>query len=155
GRRAMTRSHRRDFLRAVGGLGTFAVSAGLLWRAPRASAQQGDPILAGRPLVRYPEKTDLILLTARPTQLETPMSYFDGAITPNEAFFVRFHTFPVPTSVDLGTWRLRVSGLVDRPLELSLDYLKSKFAKAAVTAVTQDRKSTRLNSSHDQISYAV
>jgi len=133
----MTRSHRRDFLRAVGGLGTFAVSAGLLWRAPRASAQQGDPILAGRPLVRYPEKTDLILLTARPTQLETPMSYFDGAITPNEAFFVRYHTFPVPTSVDLGTWRLRVSGLVDRPLELSLDDLKSKFAKAAVTAVTQ------------------
>ena len=133
----MTRSHRRDFLRAVGGLGAFAVSVGPLWRAPRASAQQADPILAGRPLVRYPEKTDLILLTARPPQLETPMSYFDGAITPNEAFFVRYHTFPVPTGVDLGTWRLRVSGLVDRPLELSLDDLKSKFPKVAVTAVTQ------------------
>jgi len=133
----MTWSHRRDFLRAVGGLGAVAVSAGLLWRTPRASAQQADPILAGRPLVRYPEKTNLILLTSRPPQLETPMTYFDRAITPNEAFFVRYHTFPVPTSVDLGTWRLRVSGLVDRPLELSLDDLKNKFPRAAVTAVTQ------------------
>src|SRR5438132_11877503 len=177
----MARSPRRDFLRTVGGLGAFAVSAEMLWRAPRAFSQQADPILAGRPLVRYPEKTNLILLTSRPPQLETPMTYFDRAITPNEAFFVRYHTFPVPTGVDLGTWRLRVSGLVDRPLELSLDDLKSKFPKVAVTAVTQcsgnsrgrfaprvlggewgdgamgnaDRKSTRLNSSHTVISYAV
>src|SRR5262245_49511833 len=86
-----------------------------------------DPILAGRPLVRYPEKTELILLTSRPPQLETPMSYFDRAITPNDAFFVRYHIFPVPTSVDLATWRLKVHGRVDRPLELSLDDLKTKF----------------------------
>jgi len=133
----MARSPRRDFLRTVGGLGAFAVSAEVLWRAPRALAQQADPILAGRPLVRYPEKTDLILMTSRPPQLETPMTYFDRAITPNEAFFVRYHTFPAPTGVDLGTWRLRVMGLVERPLELSLEDLKTRFPKAAVTAVTQ------------------
>ncbi|OLC96656.1 MAG: hypothetical protein AUJ05_02995 [Candidatus Rokubacteria bacterium 13_1_40CM_3_69_38] len=109
----------------------------MLWRAPRAFSQQADPILAGRPLVRYPEKTDLILMTSRPPQLETPMTYFDRAITPNEAFFVRYHTFPVPTGVDLGTWRLRVTGLVERPLELSFEDLKTRFPKAAVTAVTQ------------------
>ncbi len=63
--------------------------------------------------------------------------YFDRAITPNEAFFVRYHIFPVPTSVDLATWRLKVDGRVDRPLELSLDDLKSKFPAAAVTAVNQ------------------
>ena len=60
------RSPRREFLRTVGGLGAIVVSAGLLARSPRALAQQADPILAGRPLVRYPEKTDLILLTSRP-----------------------------------------------------------------------------------------
>src|SRR3989441_9235421 len=65
------------------------------------------------------------------------MTYFDRAITPNEAFFVRYHTFPVPTGVDLGTWRLRVTGLVERPLELSFEDLKTRFPKAAVTAVTQ------------------
>src|SRR3989475_8038089 len=133
----MARSPRRDFLRTVGGLGAFAVSAEMLWRAPRAFSQQADPILAGRPLVRYPEKTDLILMTSRPPQLETPMTYFDRAITPNEAFFVRYHTFPVPTGVDLGTWRLRVTGLVERPLGLSFEDLKTRFPKAAVTAVTQ------------------
>jgi DMSO/TMAO reductase YedYZ molybdopterin-dependent catalytic subunit len=92
-----------------------------------------DPALAGRSLVRYPEKTDLILLTSRPPQLETPMKYFDRAITPNEAFYVRYHIFPIPTRVDLATWRLQVTGHVERPLELSLDDLKTKFSEARST----------------------
>ncbi len=125
---------RRRFLGLVGSLGA-GLAAGP-WPAARAAAA-ADPILAGRPLVRYPEKTDLILLTSRPPQLETPMSYFDRAITPNDAFFVRYHIFPVPTTVDLATWRLRVGGHVDRPLELSLDELKARFPRAAVTAVSQ------------------
>jgi sulfite dehydrogenase len=79
----------------------------------------------------------LILLTSRPPQLETPMHYFDRAITPNEAFYVRYHIFPIPTSVDLSTWRLRVTGHVERPLELSLENLKSQFAPARLVAVNQ------------------
>jgi DMSO/TMAO reductase YedYZ molybdopterin-dependent catalytic subunit len=123
---------RRQLLASAG-----LAAAGLALGGLTPAAAADDAILAGRPLVRYPEKTDLILLTSRPPQLETPMKYFDRAITPNEAFFVRYHTFPTPTSVDVATWRLRVSGLVDRPLELSLDDLRSKFPKAAVTAVDQ------------------
>ena len=126
---------RRDILRQVAGSGTLLIAGGLL--GPWAVAAQGDPILAGRPLVRYPEKTDLILLTSRPPQLETPMKYFDRAITPNEAFFVRYHVFPIPLEVDLASWRLRVSGLVERPLALSLDDLRTKFPRVAVTAVNQ------------------
>src|SRR5947207_15682322 len=111
--------------------GALLAAGGLA--GPRASAlAQDDPVLAGRPLVRYPEKTDLILLTSRPPQLETPMKYFDRAITPNEAFFVRYHVFPIPTQVDLATWRLRIGGHVDRPLELSMDELRTKFPAAAV-----------------------
>jgi hypothetical protein len=34
------------------------------------------------------------------------MKYFDRAITPNEAFFVRYHIFPSPASVDPSTRRL-------------------------------------------------
>ncbi len=126
---------RRRFLRAFGAASALA-SAGngrCLWGAESSD----DPILAGRPLVRYPEKTDLILLTSRPPQLETPMEYFDRALTPNEAFFVRYHLFPIPTSVDLATWRLKVTGLVERPLELSMQDLKDKFPQASVTAVNQ------------------
>ena len=123
---------RRQALRAIGGAAALVGA-----RATPAWAQARDPILAGRPLVRYPQKTDLILLTSRPPQLETPMKWFDRAITPNEAFFVRYHVFPVPTTVDLATWRLRVGGHVERALELSMDDLKAKFPAAAVTAVNQ------------------
>jgi sulfite dehydrogenase (cytochrome) subunit A len=122
---------RRGFL-----LGTALTGASLVAGRDPASAVDADPIVAGRPMVRYPEKTDLILLTARPPQLETPMSYFDRAITPNEAFFVRYHVFPVPTSVDLDQWRLEVKGHVDRPLSLSMADLE-KFPRVSVTAVNQ------------------
>jgi DMSO/TMAO reductase YedYZ molybdopterin-dependent catalytic subunit len=126
---------RRGFLTTAGRAGALLLAgAGVL---PRRAVAVDDPILAGRPLVRYPEKTDLILLTSRPPQLETPMKYFDRAITPNDAFFVRYHVFPVPTEVDLGTWRLKIHGLVDRPLELSMDELRSKFPPVRVVAVNQ------------------
>src|SRR5262249_12335843 len=107
-----------------------------------AAAADIDPVVAGRPLVRYPEKTDLILLTARPPQLETPRAYFDRAITPNDAFFVRYHVFPIPTYVDLAQWRLDVKGHVDTPLSLSMDDLK-KFPRASVTAVAQCSRNSR------------
>ncbi len=128
----MVEVSRRDFLLTAG-----AVLVGGSVKVPLSWAEAQDPLLAGRPLVRYPEKTDLILLTSRPPQLETPMKYFDRAITPNEAFFVRYHVFPIPTSVDLSTWRLKVTGHVERPLELSMDELKTKFPQVAVTAVNQ------------------
>jgi len=124
---------RRDFLKSFG---MFIAAGGMLGHAGRAAAQE-DAILAGRPLVRYPEKTDLILLTSRPPQLETPMKYFEQAITPNEAFFVRYHIFPIPTSVDLATWRLKVAGHVGSSLTLSMDDLKTKFPRTVVTAVNQ------------------
>lgn len=131
----MRRVPRRDFLKT---LGAFAVAGGVLGQGSRLIAQaQEDAILAGRPLVRYPEKTDLILLTSRPPQLETPMKYFEHAMTPNEAFFVRYHIFPIATSVDLATWRLNVTGHVDHPLELSMEDLKTKFPRVALTAVAQ------------------
>src|ERR1041384_398219 len=97
----MRERSRREFLATLGQAGALlAAGSGIL---PRSAGAADDPILAGRPLVRYPEKTDLILLTSRPPQLETPMRYFDRAITPNDAFFVRYHVFPIPTSVDLDT----------------------------------------------------
>src|SRR5207248_5009449 len=127
---------RRDAVKTIARFGALVAAGGVV-RPGTSALAQDDPVLAGRPLVRFPEKTDLILLTSRPPQLETPMKYFDRAITPNEAFFVRYHVFPIPLEVDLATWRLRVGGHVDRPLELSMDELKAKFAAVSVTAVNQ------------------
>src|SRR5205809_7524507 len=98
----MARSPRRDFLRTVGGLGAFAVSAEMLWRAPRAFSQQADPILAGRPLVAIPGRTALIFWTPGPPHLETPLPYFDRPFTRTEAFFAPYPTFPVPPASHLG-----------------------------------------------------
>jgi sulfite dehydrogenase (cytochrome) subunit A len=125
---------RRQFIST---LGTFSCLLPDTVFATWKASDETDPILAGRPLVRYPEKTDLILLTSRPPQLETPKRYFDRAITPNEAFFVRYHIFPVPTNVDLATWRLKIGGLVERPMELSMDDLKQRFNRTSIIAVNQ------------------
>jgi len=134
------RSSRRRFLQKLGAVslaGSSALIAPHCTRSLLAEENAVDPILAGRPLVRYPEKTDLILLTSRPPQLETPMKYFDRAITPNDAFYVRYHIFPIPTSVDLDTWRLKIAGHVDSPLELSMHDLKTKFPASRLVAVNQ------------------
>src|SRR6201995_4004711 len=74
-----------------------------------------------RPLVTYPQKRPRIGLTSRPPQLETPFSIFnDGPLTPNNAFFVRYHLADVPLNIDPDKFTLTVKGKVDRALTLSL-----------------------------------
>ena len=90
-----------------------------------------------RPLVRYPQKRPLIRLTSRPPQLETPFSVFDeGPITPNDAFFVRYHLAGVPYDIDPDTFSLEIKGKVDTPLKLSLAALKT-LPTVEIVAVNQ------------------
>ncbi|MBB5685473.1 DMSO/TMAO reductase YedYZ molybdopterin-dependent catalytic subunit [Sphingobium boeckii] len=91
-----------------------------------------------RPLVTYPQKRPMIGLTVRPPQLETPFSVFgEGAITPNDAFFVRYHMADIPLSIDPAAYRLAVGGHVKIPLSLSLAQLKTDFAPTEIVAVNQ------------------
>src|ERR1700722_20162447 len=91
-----------------------------------------------RDLVAFPQKRPLIVLTSRPPQLETPFSVFDaGPLTPNDAFFVRYHWSGIPTTVDAQAYRLRVSGKVNVPLELSLADLKRLAEPMELVAVNQ------------------
>src|ERR1700688_4035620 len=60
-------------------------------------------------LEALPGKKPLIKLSYRPPNYETPIANFRTAITPNDAFFVRYHLADIPT-VDAGTWRLTVGG---------------------------------------------
>jgi DMSO/TMAO reductase YedYZ molybdopterin-dependent catalytic subunit len=91
-----------------------------------------------RELIAFPEKKPMIVLTSRPPQLETPFKYFDGhAITPNDEFFVRYHLADIPTSIDPDTYRLKVCGNVEKPLEISLQDLKTKFRPQRIVAVNQ------------------
>jgi len=89
------------------------------------------------PYVTEPQKAPLLLLTDRGVQLETPRSYFQTAITPNHAFYVRWHLDSIPNAVDLKTWRLQVEGNVAKPVSYSLADLIRKFPAETIAAVNQ------------------
>ena len=119
---------RRRVLRALGA-GAVAGSSGL---SPFARAAETYTLPFGngeRPLVAYPQKRPLIVLTARPPQLETPFDvYNEGIVTPNDAFFVRYHLSGVPIDIDPSTYTIAVKGKVTTPLTLSLDDLRKMDA---------------------------
>ncbi len=93
------------------------------------------PVNPGPQMVAYPEKKEMVLITDRPPQLETPIKVFREDFTPNEYFFVRWHLSQLPTKIDIDTFKLRVSGAIDKPLELSLNDLKTKFAPDSIVAL--------------------
>lgn len=111
---------RRALLRHAGtaGLATFAVPA---WAETTVRLP-----LPGGPDTRdlttaFPQKASMILQRTRPPMLETPFEVYDkGVFTPNDRFFVRWHWSVIPTSVDIGKFRLNVHGHVDKPLSLTL-----------------------------------
>jgi DMSO/TMAO reductase YedYZ molybdopterin-dependent catalytic subunit len=131
---------RRRFLR-VAGAASIATAFGehLLAAPAQAQGRVTLPFENGtRELVAYPGKRPLIVLTARPPQLETPFAIFnEGLLTPNDAFFVRYHWSGLPTSIDPAAYRLRVGGHVDNPLELSLDALRRLGDPVDLVAVNQ------------------
>src|SRR3974390_2322802 len=110
---------RRRFMRLLGVAGAGALITPL--------KTEGSPRISRDKLVRFPEKTDLILRTDRPPQLETPLHYFREDVTPNEAFYVRWHLEGIPTSVDLGSFRLQIGGHVQRSFALSVTELRRRF----------------------------
>src|ERR1700685_901532 len=124
--------NRRGFLRLMG-----ATSAVLTASCNRNGLVMGTLPDYPTELARFPEKTEMILLTDRPPQLETPIHYFRQDLTPNEAFFVRWHLEGIPTSVDLRTFRLNVGGHVRQPLQLSMGDLHLQFEPTSIVAVNQ------------------
>src|SRR5204863_7280654 len=81
-----------------------------------------------------PGKKPLIKLTYRPPNYETPLTYFRTPLTPNEAFYVRYHLADIP-EVDAAKWRLTVGGDgANGEATFTLDDLK-KMPAAEVVAV--------------------
>ena len=90
-----------------------------------------------RPIVKYPQKRPMIGLTSRPPQLETPFSVFnEGVITPNDAFFVRYHLAGLPLDIDPDTFTVEIKGKVSKPLKLKLADLK-RMPSVEIVAVNQ------------------
>ncbi|MFG5119605.1 molybdopterin-dependent oxidoreductase [Methylorubrum sp. SB2] len=130
---------RRDLIRRAG-LTALAGLGGSSFASLRALAGDTATLPFGhgeRPLAAYPGKRPLLQMTARPPQLETPFSVFDeGAITPNDAFFVRYHLADIPTEIDPETYRVAIKGHVEREVSLSLADLKA-MPTTEIVAVNQ------------------
>src|SRR5712692_2679629 len=83
-----------------------------------------------------PGKTPLIKLSYRPPNYETPVEYFRSIITPNDAFFVRYHLTDIP-EVDAASWKLKVGGDgANNTVEIGLDDLR-RLPAYEVVAVCQ------------------
>jgi DMSO/TMAO reductase YedYZ molybdopterin-dependent catalytic subunit len=128
---------RREFVTSAAAAGAFGAMA-----APVLAAVQGSvelPMVNGlRPLAKYPQKRLMIVQASRPPILETPFSVFDGSeLTPNDAFFVRWHLAGIPTTVDVSAFRLSVKGLVNKPLALTVAQLQKEFEPVEIVAVNQ------------------
>src|SRR5579871_4143530 len=134
---------RRTFLRgaaAAGLAGLPGVASGLAWGAGAEHPMLSDELSAGTRgaavLDALPGKRPLIKLAYRPPNYETPLNYFSSVITPNDAFFVRYHLAGL-REPDAATWTLKVGGAgAATPFELTLDALK-RMETVELTAVCQ------------------
>src|SRR5436305_11635501 len=110
---------RRQFLQTTGLAGLGGLAAGCAAVAFGAETVTLPFANGQRPMATFPQKRPLILLTTRPPQLETPFSVFnEGLLTPNDAFFVRYHLAGVPTSIDPDKFSVAIKGKVNSPLTL-------------------------------------
>ena len=134
---------RRRFLARAGAATASAVIAGPSLRS--ALAEDAVPLTPGTPdglasvarLEALPGKKPLIKLSYRPPNYETPLQYFNEVLTPNDAFFVRYHLANIP-EVSAAEWRLKIAGdAVDRPAEYDLAALKNGFEQVELVAVCQ------------------
>jgi len=109
-----TQTSRRDVLKgslAIAGLGVMGVPA---WALPS--------VAQGQTLVPFTDLPDEIVIERTPDRRIIDVRHIDGPITPRDQFFTTQH-YGHP-AIDGSSYRLQVSGLVDRPLNLSLDDLR-------------------------------
>jgi len=137
---------RRHFMAGVAGAGALAA----LSPASRALAGQlggtgvlglaeiPDGTLAEAVMYALPGKAPLIKKTYRPPNFETPIEYFRTPITPNKAFFVRYHLAGVPQPIKAAGWSLAVGGdAAGGEAKFTLAQLKKDFKLVELTAVCQ------------------
>lgn len=125
--------NRRQFLTTS----TGALAAGL-WLPGRSAAAESSLPAGARAveiLDALPGKRPLIKRSFRPPNYETPVTYFRDVLTPNDAFYVRWH-MGMP-DVAIPDWRLRVGGPSAKATrEFTLESLR-RLPQHEVVAVNQ------------------
>jgi len=133
----MSFGRRKFLLASAAGL---AMTGGGGLRALAAEPTLGPPglpsgTLDSAVLDALPGKVPLIKKSWRPPNFETPVSYFEQAFTPNDAFFVRYHLANIP-EVSAQQWRLQIAGdALEKPYELNLEQLRTGFEQVELNAL--------------------
>lgn len=119
---------RRKFLKT-----TLKSSATTIWGMPVVFGENLplwiDPIGLTLPDPSLPTGKDpqMLVLTDKPWNIETPAHLLDDAVTPKERMFVRNNGL-VPDKLDASTWALTIDGeSVTAPQTFTLKDLKSRF----------------------------
>jgi DMSO/TMAO reductase YedYZ molybdopterin-dependent catalytic subunit len=116
----------------VGGAIPFAenfpagmIPAALAQGAPAAGSAPATP--KGPQILSFPGKDKLVVLGDRPLVAETPAELLDDATTPISKFYIRNNGQIPEAAKEPNAWKLTIDGEVNKPLELTLGELKSKF----------------------------
>lgn len=135
-----TQTDRRAFLKFTG-LSTLGAMVGMAIPFERnfphgvvpvaLSQDSGQELMSG--------KSGLTLLNDRPLNAETPAHFLDDEVTPYERMFVRANGLVPQSALDENAegWKLTIDGEVDKPLELSIDDLKSQFENVTKRLVVE------------------
>src|SRR2546423_6888293 len=116
------RTTRRDMLKgtlALAGIGLFGIPE---WVMPVLA--QGETVV---PFVDYPDRVNTVPAADRRI---IDIRTIAGPFTPKDQFFTTQH-YGHPM-VDLAAYKLRISGLVDRPMAWSIDELRKMGTKELV-----------------------
>jgi DMSO/TMAO reductase YedYZ molybdopterin-dependent catalytic subunit len=97
-------------------------------------------------LLRRSGKGDLVVLEDVTLNAEAPVHLLRDAVTPIDRFFVRNNgALPSFTAQQLNDRRLVIDGEVDRPLNLNLDEIRSRFETVTEEAVLECAGNGRRN----------
>jgi len=137
---------RRGFLGGAGLVGMTAAVGGTIpfWTSmpggliPAAMAQAQEAPVEVPPVFSFPGKDEgLSLLGDEPLVAEAPAHLLDDETTPISKFFIRNNGNPPEAPADPDAWIIKVGGLVETPLEISLGELKERFEPVTLRMVLE------------------
>ena len=139
---ASDENHLREFLQPFQMAGSVDVFPASTCARVVASGGCGAPLpvadvtpaLDPEEICQHAIDAGLLVHRAHPLNCETPLSELvGGVVVPTARFYVR-NNFPIP-NLDAVDYRLRVGGLVDRPLSLSLRDLQNMRSQTEVVTL--------------------
>src|SRR5579859_1466388 len=128
-------AHGHDAVNLTGGMCAWAAAGLPVVTEATAVGGTGATVVSGaEAAVRRAREHGMVVHRADPLNCETSMpALIGGVVMPNARFYVRNH-FDAP-EIDASTWRLEVTGLVERPLALSLRELSRMPAETRVVTI--------------------